>query len=104
MTYIERNCTIEHEGRTFESGGAVVTPEHVVAYPKAGGILGDWHGNPIGTWRMVATWNTPRSFVSGTMSQIEAVVSGVLYTGRGAGVGMIYKGRRKSGPIPHGCR
>lgn len=24
-TYIEQDCTIEHEGRKFESGGAVVT-------------------------------------------------------------------------------
>lgn len=30
------------------------------------------------------------------MYQIEATVDGITYTGRGAGVGMIYKGKRKA--------
>lgn len=93
--FIETDCTITLEGRTFESGGAVVTPEQIVAYPKENGVLGDWHGNQIGTWRTVATWRTPRSCYSSTMNQIEATVNGVRYIGRGAGVGMIYKGKVK---------
>ena len=95
MPYIERNCIFEHEGRKFESGGAIVTPEHIVAYPLASGILGDWDGRPIGTWRATSTWRTPRSWFSSTQSQIEATVDGVTYTSRGAGVGCIYRGRRK---------
>ena len=95
-SYVETDCTFTHDGQAFESGGAVVTPDSCVAYPKPGGVLGDWHGRDIGTWRAVATWRTPRSFYSSSMSQIEATVDGVTYTGRGAGVGMIFKGRRKA--------
>lgn len=78
-----------------KAGGAAVTPNAIVAYPKANGILGDWHGKPIGTWRAVSTWRTPRSFFPSTMSQIEATVDGITYTGRGAGEGMVYHGSRK---------
>lgn len=94
--FIETNCTVTHEGKSFEAGGAVVTHDHIVAYPKADGVLGDWHGNPIGTWRATSTWRTPRSYMSSTMSQIEAIVDGVTYTGRGAGEGMIFKGKRRA--------
>ena len=47
-TYIETDCTFTHEGRTFEAGGAVVTPDHIIAYPGANGVLTDWHGSAIG--------------------------------------------------------
>jgi hypothetical protein len=84
---------MEEYGAKYRSSGA---PDFIIAYPCANGVLGDFHGNPIGTWRAVSTWRTPRSFYSGTMSQIEAVVNGVRYTGRGAGEGMVYKGKRKA--------
>lgn len=93
--YIEKDCTIKHEGRKFTSGGAFVSQDYIIAYPKENGILGDWHGKPIGSWRTVSTWKTPHSFMSSTMSQIEAIVNGKTYTGRGSGVGMIYKGKAK---------
>jgi hypothetical protein len=96
MIYIEKDCAFTHEGRTFESGGAVVTPDYIIAYPSKNGVLTDWHGEPLGTWKAVATWETPYSGISSTMSQIEAVVNGVTYTGRGAGEGMIYRGKRKA--------
>src|SRR5262249_31942743 len=67
----------------------------IVGYPGDNGALHDWHGNAIGSWRTVATWRTPRSYVSSTMSQIEATVDGATYTGRGAGKGMIYRGKLK---------
>jgi hypothetical protein len=93
--FVEQDCTFEAQGRKFESGGAFVSPSHIIAYPKENGVLGDWHGNAIGTWRAVSTWKTPRSYMSSTMSQIEAVVDGIRYTGRGAGEGMIFKGKAK---------
>lgn len=96
VPYVEANCVVEHEGKKFESGGAVVTPDCIIAYPKKKGVLGDWHGNAIGTWKTISTWKTPRSWVSSTMSQIEATVNGVVYTGRGAGEGMIFKGKCKA--------
>jgi hypothetical protein len=73
----------------------VVTPDLITAYPDKDGVLNDWKGNPLGTWRATSTWRTPRSFFSDTMSQIEATVDGVTYTGRGAGIGMVFNGRRK---------
>lgn len=96
LPYVETDCSFEHEGKTYTAGGAVVTYSNIVAYPDVGGTLKDWHGNVLGTWRTVTTWRTPRSYFSPTMSQIEATVDGVVYTGRGAGVGMIYKGKRKA--------
>lgn len=84
-----------NNGRKFNAGGAIVTPVHIVAYPGANGILTDWHGNKLGTWRATSTWKTPRSCYSSTMSQIEAIVNGVTYTGRGAGEGMVFKGKAK---------
>ena len=99
MEYIERNCIIEHQGHKFEAGGAVVTPDYIVAYIGSRGDDGkrqltDWHGKVIGTCRITSTWRTPRSFVSSTMSQVYAVVDGVTYTGRSAGEVMIFKGRK----------
>ena len=96
VPFVEADCVLEHEGRSFESGGAVVTDGFVVAYPAAGGVLQDWHGNAIGSWRLVASWPV-WSYMGSTMHQIEARVGGVVYTGRGFGVGCIYRGRRKAG-------
>lgn len=95
--YIETNCTIEHEDRTFEAGGAVVADQFAVAYLGKDGVLTDWHGETLGTYRITATWKTPRSFVSGHMHQVVASVGGRTYTGRSAGVGMIFRGRVKKG-------
>ena len=93
--YVERDCAISLRGTAY-TAGAIVTPDYLVAYPAANGVLTDWHGAAIGTWRATSTWRTPRSFVSSTMHQIEAKVNGMVYTGRGAGVGMIYRGKRKA--------
>ena len=90
---IEPDCTFTHEGRAFTAGGAVVTPERITAYLGQNGQLTDWHGNVLGTYRITATWRTPRSFVSATMHQVYATVNGVQYTGRSAGVGMVFAGR-----------
>lgn len=94
-TYLETDCTFTHEGRTFESGGALVTPAYVVAYLAKDGVLTDWHGRPLGTYRSVATWKTPRSYFAPSMSQVVANVDGIIYTGRSAGIGCIYRGRAR---------
>lgn len=95
--WVEPDCSFEFQGREFESGGAVVTSDRIVAYPGEGFVLGYWHGNRIGTWHTVATWKTRY----GTMNQIEAYVNGIWYTGRGAGRGMVYFGKRKAKQTPH---
>jgi len=67
----------------------------IVAYLGRNGILTDWPGNKIGTYKIVRSWKTPRSAYSSEMYQVEATVGGVKYTGRSAGVGMAYRGKRK---------
>jgi len=37
-------------------------------------------------------------YISDRMFQVEAIVNGVTYTGRSAGVGMSYRGKRKKTP------
>lgn len=99
--YVETNCTIDHNGRAFEAGGAVVTPFRAVGYVKAANErpgcvveITDWHGRTIGHGVITAVWHTPRSYVSSHMMQIRAVIDGVAYTGRSCGNGMIWSGRR----------
>lgn len=94
IPYIETDCVIEHNNKKFESGGAFITDMHIIAYLGNNGKLLDWHGSVIGTYRILSTWRTPRSFVSDTMSSIEAFVNRVRYLGRGAGEGMIFRGKR----------
>lgn len=93
--YIEADCIFRHDGRDFEAGGAVVLPDSIIAYPGPDGVLQDWHGNVLGTWRATSSWPV-RSYIGSRMYQIEARVAGVVYTGRGFGVGMIYRGKRKA--------
>ena len=109
MNYIERKCTITNEGREFSAGGAVVTPDAIIAYvgKTTGDGMGcdrhgktslreltDWHGEVIGTCYISSTWRTQHSYVSSTMHQIYATVDGINYTGRSAGEGMIFRGRK----------
>ena len=76
----------------------------VIGYPTfpddhvgAVGAVTDWHGEPLGTARIVASWRLPRHcYISDRMFQIECVIDGVLYTGRGCGSSMIWKGKPKA--------
>ena len=94
---IELDCIFEHEGRKFEAGGAVVTPDYLVAYPAADGRLNDWHGNEIGRYTVVSS---RRAVFFGRMSHwgerfyyMRAIVDGQVYSIRGFGVGMIARGK-----------
>ena len=91
--FIEQDCTITHEGRSFTADGAVVTDARLIAYLGKDGVLTDWHGNQIGTYRTVSTWKTPHSFLSSTMSAVHARVDGKTYKGRSAGEGMLFRGK-----------
>jgi hypothetical protein len=100
-TYIERDCTFEHAGRKFTSGGAVVTPDYLVAYPGKDGILCDWHGKQIGTYRVLssrpAVFFGRRSWMGERYYFMRATVQGAQYALRGFGVGMFARGRRIKG-------
>ena len=92
-SYVERDCTIEHEGHKFEAGGAIVTDKWIVAYPGNGGKLNDWHGNAIGTYRIMSTWCTTWTFGRATLHSIECFVDGKRYVGRGQGKGMLLRAK-----------
>lgn len=62
---------------------------------KHQGNVTDFHGEVIGTYRITATWKTPKSYVSDVFHQVEATVGGVVYTGWSAGAGMALSGRPK---------
>ena len=100
--FIEQDCTVVHDGRQFTSGGAFVTETLARGYlqfdtPEMLGVTGsvtDWHGNLLGTARIVGKWPTPRSWMSSHMLQVECCIDGISYTGRGAGNGMAWTGNR----------
>lgn len=93
--HIEKNCTIEHNGQSFEFGGAVVSPQYLIAYPdtETSGALKDWHGNVIGKCAVLSSWKI-NSWMSSRMFSYECFVDGVRYVGRGCGKGMILRAKR----------
>lgn len=97
MDYIETDCIIEHNGKKFESGGAVVAGNYLIAYPADNGELKDWHGKVIGTYHITssrpAVFFGRRSWVGDRYYFMRAVVDGRQYSIRGFGKGMIAKGK-----------
>lgn len=104
--YIERDCTVEHQGRKFTSGGAMVSGGRLRAYLGKNDVLTDWHGNRLGTWKATSSWKIPRGWVSDRMYQVYARLDdGRVYQGRSAGEGMIFHGKRlKTKRAPVGDR
>lgn len=95
-SYVETDCIFEHAGRKFESGGAVITPDYIVCYPRSDGKVCDWHGNVLGEAFVLSSWRTPRSFLAARMYSFAVYVQGVRYVGRGTGNGMILRAKRSS--------
>jgi hypothetical protein len=92
--YIESGCSFEHNGSTFTAGGAYVDDTYITAYPAKDGILNNWHGERMGTWRSTSRWRVD-SYIGSHMHQIVATLDdGRIYTGRGFGVGMSFRGKR----------
>jgi len=99
MNCVEQNCCIDHEGKHFCAGGAIVTDKHLVAYPDKLNQLKDWHGNTIGTWTIVSSrpaiffgyqsWQGSRYYF-----MHARLTDGRMYSLRGFGVGMMAKGKR----------
>lgn len=93
--YVEQDCTIEHEGKTFEAGGAVVTDDYAVGYFKlntpTGPTITDWHGKPLGPANIVSKWRVYP--YASDMMQVRATIGKVLYSGRTQGDGMIWRGK-----------
>lgn len=95
---IEQDCTIELGGRAYTSGGAVLTADYAIGYMSGDmSELTTWHGVRMGRARVVASWRTPRSYVSSRQYQVECHILGKWYTGRTVGGNMIWRGKRKAG-------
>ena len=97
--YIEQDCTFTHNGKSFTSGGAIVTPSYLMAYPSKGGMLTDWHGNAIGTYSIIGTrpavFFGRRSWQGSTYYYMRAHLhDGSTYSLRGFGIGMLAMGKR----------
>ena len=95
-SYVEQDCTFEHEGRKFEAGGAVVSDEYIVVYPRSDGKVCDWHGNVLGEAFVLSSWRTPRSYMAAKMYSFAVYVNSVRYVGRGAGNGMLLRAKRST--------
>ncbi len=87
--FVERDCTIEYNGKKFESGSAVVTENYIVAYVSNDfRHIQTWHGDNIGDILWKTSWRTPRSWMSSRQYQVTARVNRKLFTGRTNGEGM----------------
>ena len=98
MEYVEKDCIFTIQGKSFESGGAFVSDAYLIAYPSENGILKDWHGREIGTWRTVSTrpaiFFGHHSWIGSKYYYMRATVDGKVYALRGFGTGMVAKGKR----------
>lgn len=63
----------------------------------SGGVLTDFRGKKVGTYRVTASWRTPNSRVSDRMLQVVATVGGTRYTGRSMGNNMAFHGKKMAG-------
>lgn len=92
--FVEEDCTIQHEGHTFESGGAYVVGDQAVAYLGKDDVLTDWHGTRIGSFRVVSSWRNARGWFPSLTYAVRAYIKGKVYCGRGPGEGMAINLRR----------
>ena len=94
-TYIETDCTIEHEGRTFESGGAYVDDTYLTAYIGSDGrTVTDWKGNALGRAVVRSSWPI-HSYMADRMYAYRVTLDdGRNYSARGMGAGMLVRGKR----------
>lgn len=93
---VERDCIWEHEGRTYEAGGALVCDGYARAYlaQSAGRlVVTTWHGEELGPATIVSSWRNPWGWRSDRIYQVRATINGRTYSGRGCGVGQVWYGR-----------
>lgn len=100
--------TFVHEGKSYSALGAVVTPTHATGYPhrdERGRLtMRTWNGEPMGP----AVGFPPvhrRGFggVPFTTQTFRAFIEGRWYSGSGAGLGMLWRGKvmRRQPPAPN---
>jgi len=84
---------VTHNGKDYSALGSVITDSHITAYLGKDGQLQKWDGTVIGHYNIVTSWPV-RSYVTAHMYQVEAWIGPRCYTGRSAGVGMVFNGKR----------
>mgnify|MGYP001559847639 CR=1 FL=1 len=57
-------------------------------------VLKGFKGDEIAHGRVKSCWRTPNSYTGSEMCQMEFVIDGATYSGRGFGVGMAWSGKR----------
>jgi hypothetical protein len=82
---------VTHEGKDYSVLGIVITNTTITAYLGKDNQPTKWDGTIIGHYSIVASWPTPHGF---GMCQVEAWVGPNCYTGRSAGEGMVFNGKR----------
>jgi hypothetical protein len=111
--FIETDCTVSHEGRTFTARGAYVTESSAIVYvgkpwdspisaQRWQGPVTDWHGKVIGAYREVSRWRVPNGWVSGWVHAYRVNITdesgaATYWYGRGSGEGMMLRLRRFKG-------
>lgn len=93
--YVETDCVITFEGRTYESGGAVVTDRYLTAYLASDGrTVVTWKGEPIGKARQTGKWRVNSDFGTHVHSYRVTLSNGAEYNARGFGEDMLLEGKR----------
>jgi hypothetical protein len=99
--YIEHDCTISHEDHNYTAGGAYVSDDYCIAYPGKGSVLYNWHGEPIGTYRVLSTrlaiFFGYHSWQGNRYYYMHGTIDGKTYSLRGFGPGTVAKGKRIKG-------
>lgn len=96
--FTEKDCSIEHEGRKFESGGAFNTGNRMIAYlGKEDGklVITDWHGAILTREvKLLSVKNMGyRGVVSDKLLYLRFRYDGKIYSGTSSGEGMDVKAK-----------
>lgn len=96
--FVEQDCTIEHAGRKFTSGGAWRGESRALVYVSADEReVTTWHGERVGSCERGGSRRNP--FSSGPGHRLYAyrvtMTDGTQWHGLGSGAGMSLKLRRR---------
>lgn len=94
--WVETDCKFEFQGNSFESGGAVLSHTRCSVYLAATGTdVLSFHGDKLGTFRVITKTRTPNSWVSSHRYYVAISLSnGYDYHARCHGPGFIAHARR----------
>lgn len=103
---LDEKSTLSFQGQDHTAGSGFLNELWCYGYPEAPGNdirehpgcrgrLLSGQGKFIGNFEIVSVWRTPKSFVSSHYCSMRVYTKGGrVYSGRCAGFGMLFKGRR----------